>query len=55
MSQGFGPAFDAAQRACDAREPEPDCDEGHEWRCVKSDEEGNQLWRCRRCGKEEVS
>lgn len=46
--------FHQAQVAYDYREPPEDCDEGHSWRRVRSDGEMT-LYRCRVCGKEEVS
>jgi 1,4-alpha-glucan branching enzyme len=54
----FGAAFDRAQAAYDAREPEGDhdCEEdSHSWKRIRSDDEGNVLFRCRYCGKEEVT
>jgi hypothetical protein len=53
----FGSAFDRAQAAYDAREPEDDhdCDfDGHAWERIRLDEDGNVLCRCRYCGAKEV-
>lgn len=58
MSQGLGDAFDRAQAAHDAQEPpdEHDCEsDGHSWKRIRADEEGNVLYRCRYCGAEDVT
>ena len=57
MSQGLGDAFDRAQAAYDARDPEDDHDcelDGHVWKRIRSDDEGNVEFRCRYCGKREL-
>lgn len=49
-SQGLGANFDKAQAAYDAQEPEDDCEDGHDWKSVRSDGEVT-LYRCKVCGK----
>lgn len=54
----FGAAFDRAQAAYDARDPEDDhdCDfDDHVWKRIRLDGDGNVLYRCRYCGAEDVS
>ena len=58
MSQGFGIAFDRAQAIYDAQEPDDNwnCEEdGHDWKRIRSDGEGNVLYRCRYCGAEDAA
>ena len=53
----FGADFDRAQAAYDARDPEDDHDcelDGHVWKRIRSDDEGNVEFRCRYCGKREL-
>ena len=53
----FGAAFDRAQAAHDAQEPEDEhvCDQdGHSWKRIRSDDEDNVEFRCRYCGKREL-
>lgn len=53
----FGPDFDRAQTAYDAQEPddEHDCEkDGHSWKRVRSDADGNVEFKCRYCGETDV-
>jgi hypothetical protein len=56
MSQGLGAAFDRAQAAYDAREPEDDHDcehDGHRWRRTRiAVIKGDTIveYKCRECG-----
>jgi hypothetical protein len=52
--QGLGANFDKAQAKYDAQEPDDDCEDGHHWKQIRSDGDAT-LYRCKVCGKEEVS
>ena len=51
----FGPAFDRAQAAYEAREPEEDWDceeDGHDWKRLAGEaKDGTKFAKCRKCGE----
>ena len=53
----LGANFDRAQAAYDAQEPEDEhsCEvDGHAWKRVRSDADGNVEFKCRYCGEVEI-